>query len=99
MLAVFFVAVNKSKDKKVNTDYRAFFFMGVTWFLVGLATDIIPLFVLGLVYMVVGLVNRERWNETTKDEKRERITMGILGFALLLTVLAVLITLVIRVYF
>jgi uncharacterized membrane protein len=65
----------KRERKAGETDYRAFFIMGVAFLPTGLAMMMVyffaeipfevglPLFALGLIYLIVGLANRDKWNK------------------------------------
>jgi len=104
LLGIFILITVKSRKKKTEPDYRTFFIMGITWFIIGIAADISVFFILGLVYMAMGLANKERWGKkprklTRKQKKSEETTMAILGFLVLLTVLAILATLLLKLYF
>jgi uncharacterized membrane protein len=75
LLLVMVLRKRKRSGKAGETDYKAFFIMGVTFLPTGLAMMIVyfftelpfeiglPLFALGLIYLVVGLVNRDKWNK------------------------------------
>ena len=66
-----FVLFVMQKKKKEGTykepDYRAFFVMGICFIPMGIifTTSISPAFisflVLGLLYMIIGLANRDKW--------------------------------------
>lgn len=75
-----FVMWKRQKDgKQMETDYRAFFIMGVTFLPIGIAMMIVyllaglpfvialPFVVLGLVYLVISLNNRDKWKR--KNDK------------------------------
>jgi uncharacterized membrane protein len=74
LLMVLVLRKRKSERKAGETDYRAFFILGVAFLPTGLAMMIVyffaeipfeiglPLFALGLIYLIVGLANRDKWN-------------------------------------
>jgi uncharacterized membrane protein len=76
LLMVLVLRKRKRERKTGETDYRAFFIMGVAFLPTGLAMMIVyffaeipfeiglPLFTLGLIYLIVGLANRDKWNKT-----------------------------------
>jgi len=93
-----FVAIAAKKSKR-PIDYYAWFWIGISWLIIGvplaLRSDNYSLIAMGLIFAVVGLVNRKKWktNRTTwKDlSKKERrfkfiilIVLGLLIFAGLL---------------
>ena len=93
LLAV--IAIILLKGKKTKPDYYAFFIIGITWLPLGIALGNQPMFILGLVFLGVGLANKSKWKENrqkwenlSKNEKT--IRMIILGAGVLLLVLGVL---------
>jgi heme A synthase len=70
LVIVFLIRRRRPRSKK-ETDYRAIFNMGIIFFPAGLAisvaTKIInPLLILGLVYFVMGLANKDKWYTNDK---------------------------------
>ena len=75
LLLVVVLRKRKRKRKAGETDYRAFFIMGVVFLPTGFAMMIVyvleelpfeiglPLFALGLIYLIIGLVNRDKWKK------------------------------------
>ena len=63
----------RREGKQSEPNYRAFLMMGTVWFPVGLASMIIfflldvsfvvglPLMVMGIIYLLIGLANRDKW--------------------------------------
>jgi LPXTG-motif cell wall-anchored protein len=58
----------KRKEKSsAETDYRVFFILGICWFPLGIvfmSTDNpmgFVFFIVGVVYLVIGLANRDKW--------------------------------------
>lgn len=76
LLMVLVLRKRKREQKAGETDYRAFFIMGVAFLPTGLAMMIVyfsaeipfeiglPLFALGLICLIIGLANRDKWNKT-----------------------------------
>jgi len=76
LLMVLILRKRKRERKAGETDYRAFFIMGVAFLPTGLAMMLVyffaeipfeiglPLFALGLIYLIIGLANRDKWNKT-----------------------------------
>ena len=68
-----FVLFIMGKKKKEGTykepDYRAFFIMGICFLPMGIifTTSISPAFIsflaMGLLYMIIGLANRDKWKK------------------------------------
>jgi len=75
LLMVLVLRKRKRERKAGETDYRAFFIIGVAFLPTGLAIMMVyffaeipfeiglPLFALGLIYLIVGLANRDKWNK------------------------------------
>jgi uncharacterized membrane protein HdeD (DUF308 family) len=66
----------RSKEgKQQATNYRVFFLMGITFFPIGIILLIfsftsdtsiaigIPFLVMGITYLVIGLANRDKWDD------------------------------------
>jgi uncharacterized membrane protein len=72
IVGVFVLFMMMQKKKKDGTykepDYRAFFIMGICFLPMGLifTTVISPAFngllAIGIIYMLIGLANRDKWN-------------------------------------
>ena len=75
LLLVAVLRKRKREGKAGETDYKAFFIMGVVFLPTGFAMMIVyfladlpfeiglPLFALGLVYLLIGLANRDKWRK------------------------------------
>ena len=75
LLLVLVLRKRKREGKAGETDYKAFFIMGLAFLPTGLAMMMVyfftelpfeiglPLFALGLIYLIVGLVNRDKWKK------------------------------------
>lgn len=83
----------KNKEKRHDTDYKAFFYMGLVW-IIGSAAymilmnayDMIWLLSTGIVFFILGLANKDKWGKQKKMSRkgRERITiMLIVGILVL----------------
>ncbi len=64
-LALIF-AVHRSKTGQAKPDYRTMFIMGVVWLPAGVALDNPGLWGMGIVFMIAGLVNKDKWEEEKK---------------------------------
>lgn len=75
LLLVVVLRKRKKQGKAGETDYRAFFIMGLAFLPTGFAMMIVyflaelpfeiglPLFALGLAYLFIGLANRDKWKK------------------------------------
>jgi amino acid transporter len=72
--ALVYITWKKRKEGRLSpTNYRAFFVMGLIWFVVGSALMAVsmaigmpiiyamPLFALGAIYLIIGLLNKDKW--------------------------------------
>lgn len=95
IVAIFIAFLFLNKNKKSPPDYYSFFIMGITWLVIGIPLGVSSknygLFAMGVVFTIVGLVNKKKWKENhrtwrqlSKEEKRAKtILIGILSvFAL-----------------
>lgn len=92
LLGIVFAIVSYKHKGELNRepDYRAFFILGITFLPIGIATENPGLWGMGVVFMVLGAVNRNKWRDTPKlsemDPERRRfklIIIGLLTFLLL----------------
>jgi len=78
IVTLFMVLVLRKRKKEQKTgerDYRAFFIIGLVFLPTGLAMMMVyffieipfeiglPLFALGLIYLIIGLINRNKWKK------------------------------------
>lgn len=59
------IFVNRKRDLS-TTDYRVFFVLGLVWLPMGIATDNPGLRGLGAAFLIVGLANRDKWQDWKK---------------------------------
>jgi hypothetical protein len=76
LLLIVILRKRKRAGKAGETDYKAFFIMGIAFLPTGLAMMImyflaevpfeigLPLVALGLIYLIIGLANRDKWKKT-----------------------------------
>lgn len=91
LIALAIAAAVLWRKNRYETDYYNLFIIGITWLAVGLPLKNKVMWVLGLVFMVLGIANKNKWkknrrtwNEINKAEKKTRIIiMVILGILVL----------------
>lgn len=71
LVIVFLIRRRRPRSKK-ETDYRALFNMGIIFLGAGLAISVStkmmnPLFILGLIYFIMGLANKDKWKPNEKS--------------------------------
>ncbi|NOR84987.1 hypothetical protein GQ473_02625 [archaeon] len=94
LLAVLFLLGRKINKRP--PDYYNFFIFGIIWVPLGLLFNNNVLWMLGLVFLIAGLANKDkweknriRWDDLTAEEKKFRkIVIGILTLTLLIGVAA-----------
>ena len=72
-VAVIFVLVNRG-EKKRETNYKTIFIMGLGLLPIGLIFDFMIFSILGAVYILIGLVNRDKWGKQTP--KTDKLLVG-----------------------
>ena len=95
LLILLAVAVFIKKKTNKPTDYYTLFIIGLIWTISGAFYLFIPVikmnffFIIGLVFMIIGLANRKKWKQNKKnwknlkiEEKRTKL-MIIIGLAVL----------------
>lgn len=87
LLAVMIAVKRKGRQ---GTDYRAFFILGMSFTTIGIATSNFAFTGLGIVYMMIGLANRNKWKKT--EIKNKKLVYALLG----ITLLAVMITMIVK---
>lgn len=82
---------SKNKKRQKTPDYYAFFIMGFIWFIAGLIMKNVPLWIVGLLFLLIGVFNHRKWRQNEfkwKDlSKRERrLRIWILTFLLVILI-------------
>ncbi|MFC2019028.1 hypothetical protein ACFLU4_03625 [Chloroflexota bacterium] len=75
ILMVLTVRQKQREGKPTEPNYRAFFLMGIIWVPLGIVSMVvyfifqipffigIPFLALGLIYLIIGLTNRDKWKQ------------------------------------
>ncbi len=70
--------VKKGKKRKIN--YYNFFIIGIVWMGAGIALGVssknYALFIMGLVFMIMGLAHKKEWKQNIADEKKRWKSMS-----------------------
>jgi len=85
LLIVFFL---QFKRKKYKPNYRLFFILGTAWIPIGVVfyinTKNFGFFVMGLIFLIIGLVNKNKWEESDPATiQQKKIVIGGLVIGLL----------------
>jgi len=65
-LVVFFVARNRGIDTWKIDDYRTFFIIGAVFIPIGIATDNWTFSILGLIFLILGATNKDKYLDNQK---------------------------------
>lgn len=95
LLGIFVIfAIKSKKIKQREPDYYTFFIMGIIWTIFGAVffEDLFFFLAIGLTFLIIGLMNKDKWNKNrvrwkdlSKFEKKFKIWMMItLGLLALL---------------
>ena len=90
LLGVVFI-MRRQKGEMPETDYRVFFILGIAWLPLGIATDNPAFWGMGAVFLIVGLANRDKWQDETKLSnltlsKNRTLLLVLIGLAVLLLI-------------
>ena len=85
ILVLAFVAVYIRRKKKTPPDYYNLFIIGMIWFAIGIPLGNLVLWMVGLVFMLAGLIhkkdwrkNKRRWKDLDRNERIISIIVSIL---------------------
>lgn len=81
------VVLVAAKKKDHVPDYRTFFVMGIVWFVLGVPLQSSGLWILGLVFLVLGISNKDAWKTNKKSVSHTKSEKKIAGLVALVTVL------------
>jgi len=67
VLAIFFI---KAKEGKHKVDYYSLFLIGLIWIAVGVPLNNSALWIIGIVFFVIGLANKDKWKKNRTEWKK-----------------------------
>jgi len=67
---LFAIAMSLKKKENRKPDYYAFYIIGITWLAIGLPLKNYGLFLMGLIFSIVGIVNKDKWKKNRQDWKK-----------------------------
>ncbi len=88
--------INSRKNKSTRRipNYRAFFFIGIAWIPIGVVTDNIGLWGMGLAFLIAGIVNKDKWGKETRWSElspgEKKMKLWFIGGLTLLLITAIL---------
>ena len=88
------VFYSKLKKEKIELNYRLFFIFGTTWIPIGvvfyITTRNIGFLIMGVIFLIIGLTNKDKWEETViVNPKKRKLLIG-LTIAGLLVLIAIM---------
>jgi NhaP-type Na+/H+ or K+/H+ antiporter len=78
VIGVVFVWKLRKNNWKHNPDYKTFFTMGIIWLPFGIALNMPYFFIMGLVFIAIGLANKDKWDKKTKMTAKQKKRMLML---------------------
>jgi hypothetical protein len=83
------------KKKKRAPDYYTFFIVGIIWLPIGIATGNHALSAMGVVFAIVGLINKKKWKENRRiwkkmDKDEKKITVIVIIMLSILVLLGLI---------
>jgi len=100
ILAIFAFVFYRKKGIKHEPDYYAFFVLGLCWLPMGIAIGNLSFSAMGVIFMLAGLVNRDKWKKNHMSWDRlsheeRKFKMVLVGVLLLLLLVGLIFFLVI----
>ena len=91
-IIVLVVSTRKSGEKRIP-NYRALFIVGLTWIPIGISTENLVFSAAGVVFMIIGLANKNKWGQETKwsdltplEKRTKLIIVAALSLLILIAV-------------
>lgn len=83
------------RKQKYELNYRLFFIFGIIWFPLGIVfyntTKNIGFLIMGLIFLIIGIVNKEKWKEPTPvTTPKNKIIIGLVIFTVFLVLFTIL---------
>ena len=94
LIVLLLIAFIYKRGERKEVDYYAIFTLGIIFTPVGIAVKNPGMWALGLVFMIIGLVNRDKWKQkkwselSEKQKKDKTIAIIVLGILALVGVVA-----------
>ena len=68
--AVYFIRKKKRVCVEKESNYLVFFIIGISWFPIGIATNNHTFTLMGAIFMIFGLMNKDKWKKEKKCERK-----------------------------
>jgi len=94
IIGLVIIFYSKFKKEKIKPNYRLFFILGMTWVPLGVVfyktTRNIGFLVMGLLFLIIGLINKDKWGEmVVVNPQKRKLLIGLIitGLLVLITFL------------
>jgi len=82
------VLYSQFKKEKIKPNYRLFFILGMTWVPLGVVfyktTRNIGFLIMGVIFLIIGLINKDKWRETViVNPQKRKLLIGLILTGLL----------------
>jgi len=97
LIGIAAVTIIKARKEPKEPDYRTWFIMGISWIPLGIALDNPGFWAMGLIFMIIGLANKDKWKKEKKlselPPKERRIRIIIISASGVLVLLGIIVLL------
>ena len=88
VIGLVIVLYSQFKKEKIRPNYRLFFILGMTWVPLGVVfyttTKNIGFLIMGVIFLVIGLINKDKWGETViANPQKRKLLIGLMLTGLL----------------
>ncbi|MBU1046717.1 Gmad2 immunoglobulin-like domain-containing protein [Patescibacteria group bacterium] len=88
LFLIIFSYLTKGKDNNSSHNYKSIFVIGLTWLPIGVAIDVVTFSIIGLIFLIIGVANKDKWGNERKwselDTKSRVIKLIVLGLGIIL---------------
>jgi len=91
IIGLIFLVLGIRKGIKSDPDYRSLFYVGLTWAVIGLPLDNYILSALGLIFLIIGFINKKKWKEKETWNQLPRAQKWVVGVSMGIGILALIV--------
>ena len=63
LIILLIIGVIINRKENIIPDYHTFFWIGLLWIAIGLPLGSKPIWIIGLIFMIIGLAHQEQWKK------------------------------------
>jgi len=91
VIGLVIVLYSQFKKEKIKPNYPLFFILGMTWVPLGVVfyktTRNIGFLVMGVIFLIIGLINKDKWGETViVNHQKRKLLIGLIFTGLLVLI-------------